>query len=100
MADHNLSAHHGPRHTTRPYWVTMGLLMLHLVATVIVAEVNLGPLNWPLAITIATAKAALILYFFMHVGDSKPLIWLFAGAGFFWFAILVVLTLSDFMTRS
>jgi cytochrome c oxidase subunit IV len=78
----------------------MGLLMLLLIVTVVVAEFDLGTFNLPIALTIATAKAALILLFFMHVRDSKPLIWLFAGAGFFWLAILITLTLSDYLTRS
>jgi cytochrome c oxidase subunit IV len=105
MSTHNLPAtsheSHAESHgSTLPYWITMGLLMLLLGATVFVAEMDVGAWNLPLALSIATAKALLILYVFMHVGDSKPLIWLFAAAGFFWLAVLMVLTLSDFWTRN
>lgn len=45
-------------------------------------------------------KAALILLFFMHIRYSTPLIWLVAGAGFLWLAILFGLTFADYLTRS
>jgi len=41
----------------------------------------------------------LILLFFMHLRDSKPIIWVFAGAGFFWLGIMFALALSDYLTR-
>ena len=78
--------------------VTVTLLGL-LLLTVGVAYVNLGPLNIVFAILISIAKATLIVLFFMHVRRSSPLIRLFACAGFFWFGILIVLALSDYLTR-
>jgi hypothetical protein len=35
----------------------------------------------------------------MHIRHSKPLLWIFVVAGFFWLGIMFVLALSDFMTR-
>jgi cytochrome c oxidase subunit 4 len=35
----------------------------------------------------------------MHVRYSSKLTWVFVGAGFFWLAILVAFTLSDYATR-
>jgi cytochrome c oxidase subunit 4 len=49
--------------------------------------------------TIATCKALLVLLYFMHVRYSPRLTWVVAGAGFFWFLILIVFTLSDYITR-
>jgi cytochrome c oxidase subunit 4 len=103
MTNHDLSATSpgaAPVATsTRAYWITMVILMALLVVTVAAAEVDLGPWNLPLAFSIASAKAALILYIFMHIRGSTPLIWLFAFSGFFWLAVLMALTLSDYLTR-
>ena len=100
MMDQLAATEHPPAHqSTRPYWITVVLLMLLLAATVAVAEIDFGNWNLPLALSIATAKAVLILYVFMHIRDSSPLIWLFAFAGFFWLAILMTLTLSDYLMR-
>jgi len=35
----------------------------------------------------------------MHVRYSSRLIWLVAGAGFFWLGIMIALTLSDYLSR-
>jgi cytochrome c oxidase subunit 4 len=51
------------------------------------------------AITIAITKALLVMLYFMHVRYSGRLIWIFAGAGVFWFLILIVLTLADYLSR-
>ncbi len=77
-----------------------GLALLILLAiTIAAAYVNLGPLNTPVAMLISVAKGALVILFFMHLRYSKPVIWIFAGAGFFWLGIMLVLALSDYMSR-
>jgi cytochrome c oxidase subunit 4 len=35
----------------------------------------------------------------MHVRYGSRLTWVFVGAGFFWLAIMVALTMGDYMTR-
>ena len=35
----------------------------------------------------------------MHLRESSGLIWVVAGGGFFWLAILIGLTMSDVVTR-
>ena len=52
-----------------------------------------------IAVTIAVIKAGLIVLYFMHVRYSSHLVQFFAGATFFWLAILFVLTLSDYFSR-
>ncbi len=74
------------------------LLLLTLV-TVDVAFYDAGWLNLPIALTIAMCKALLVLLFFMHVRYSSRLTWVFVAAGFFWLLILLVFTLSDYLTR-
>jgi len=78
--------------------VFVTLLMLTLV-TVDVAFYDAGWLNLYLALTIATCKALLVLLYFMHVRYSPRLTWVFVGAGFFWFLIMIVFTLGDYLTR-
>lgn len=77
-----------------------GIALLALLGlTISAAYVNLGPLNTIVAMSISFAKGALIILFFMHIRYSKPLVWVFAGAGFFWLGIMLVLAMSDYMSR-
>jgi cytochrome c oxidase subunit 4 len=55
--------------------------------------------NAIVALTIAVTKATLVVLYFMHVRWSSRLTWVFVGAGVFWLLILIVLTLSDVLTR-
>jgi len=67
--------------------------------TVWTAKHDYGAFNTPIALSIAGLKAALVILWFMHVKYSSKLTQLFAFAGFFWLAILLVFTLQDFETR-
>jgi cytochrome c oxidase subunit 4 len=78
--------------------VFVALLVL-LVMTVVAARLPLGALHVPFAMTIATIKAVLIVLFFMHLLHSHRLMMIVSVASFFWLAILVALTLNDFLTR-
>lgn len=84
----------------RVYVLVFATLFLMTLITVDVAFVNFGLLNFPIALTIATCKALLVIFFFMHVRYSPPLTWVFALAGFFWLVILIALTMSDYLTRA
>ena len=83
----------------RVYITVFVALMVLLLLTVGAAFLNLGPLSLPIALTIAAAKALLILLYFMHVRYSSHIAWIYAGAGFFWLLILIILTLSDYISR-
>lgn len=78
--------------------VFVALLVL-LVATVGAAYLPLGILHVPVAMTIAVVKAALIMLFFMHLLHSHRLMMIVVGASFLWLAIMVALTLNDYLTR-
>jgi cytochrome c oxidase subunit 4 len=84
----------------RVYILVFVTLLLLTLVTVEVAFLNLGLLNFPLAFTIATCKASLVILYFMHVRYGSRLTWVFAGAGFLWLAILIAFTMSDIRTRS
>ena len=85
----------------KTYFVIFGALMILTILTVIVARIDLGH-GWNdiVALTIAVIKALLVVLYFMHVRYSSRLTWVFVVAGFFWLAILIVLTLTDYASRS
>ena len=78
--------------------VYLGLILL-LAATVGVAFLDLGVFNIVITLAIASVKALLVILFFMHVRESEPATKLFVIAGFVWLAILIGLTLTDYLTR-
>jgi caa(3)-type oxidase subunit IV len=51
------------------------------------------------ALAIAGLKALLVAFFFMHLMYTAHRTQLVTGAGLLWLAILLVLTLSDVLTR-
>lgn len=90
---------HEPHVPVRTYWIVFIALMVLLGLTVAAAELERGPFSIALAIAIAVVKAVLILLFFMHVKYSSRLIWLFAGASFLWFGIMLLFVFADLLTR-
>ncbi len=89
------------RHVVSPgLYVTIFLALMALTAvTVGVAFLDLGPFNTLVALLIACTKMMLVVLYFMHVRYSSRLTWAVVGAGFFWLALLLLLTLSDYVTR-
>jgi cytochrome c oxidase subunit 4 len=79
--------------------VFVGLIGLTLLTTT-VAFVDLGPLNTVAALVIAFSKMLLVLLFFMHLRHSGGLVRIAVLAGFFWLALLIALTMSDYRTRT
>jgi len=92
MSDHHIVP-------LRIYLLIFVALMLGTALTVAAAYVDMGPLNTPVALAIAIFKATLVVLFFMHVRYGSRLVWLFAGGGFLWLAILLVFILSDYLSR-
>lgn len=88
--------------TSRGFYLLIGITLLILTGvTVGAAFVNLGPLNPVIALLIATIKATLVVLFFMHVkGASEKLTGVVVVSGFFFLAILLALSLADYLTRS
>lgn len=78
--------------------VFLALMVLTFV-TVQVAKQDLGGLNAVVALTIAVIKASLVVLYFMHARYSPRLTWLVIASGFAWLAILIGVTLSDYMSR-
>ena len=83
----------------RTYYAIYAILLLCTYLTWQVAFFDLGALNTVAALAIAVFKAVLVVLFFMHVKYSPRLTWIVVVGGFFWLAILLALTLGDYLTR-
>jgi cytochrome c oxidase subunit 4 len=90
--------------SVRVYLTIFGALMLLTAVTVFAAYFDLahvwGPLNAIVALTIALIKATLVVLYFMHVRYSSRLTQIIVVAGIFWFVIMIVFMMADYMTRS
>ncbi len=86
--------------TPKLYAVILTCLVIGTVLTWSIAKINLGIWNPVVALTIAVAKAVLVILFFMHVRYSSKLTKVTVAAGFFWLLILITLSLSDYLSRT
>lgn len=83
--------------------IYLGIILTLMVltgVTVWAATVELGPLNIVVALAIATFKATLVILYFMHARYSPRRTHLVIIAGIFWLAILLAMTMADYLTRS
>jgi cytochrome c oxidase subunit 4 len=78
--------------------VWVGLITL-LLLTLGSAFLPLGCGNAAINLGIAVAKSLLVLFFFMHLRSAHYVLRIAATAGFFWLAILLGLSLTDFVVR-
>jgi cytochrome c oxidase subunit IV len=83
----------------RVYYVIFLILAVCTYLTWQVAVFDLGPLNTIVALAIAVLKTTLVVLFFMHLRYSTRLTWAVVLGSIFWFAILIALTMSDYLTR-
>ncbi len=77
-------------------WIAL-LVLLGL--TVGLANLNLGPFNNVVALSVAVAQMLLVVLFFMHVRYEKPITWIFVCAGLIWLLLMFNFVLADYMTR-
>jgi cytochrome c oxidase subunit IV len=86
------------------YFTIFSVLMICTVLTVFAAEVDLNKyfsgLNIIVALTIAVFKASLVVLFFMHGKYSPKRTQLVIVASVFWLAIMLFMTMSDYVSRS
>jgi cytochrome c oxidase subunit IV len=93
----NNSTHHIVSPKT---YLTIILILMALTGlTVWAAFVNLDQFNIVVALVIATCKATLVVLFFMHAKYSPKRTQLVIVAGIFWLAILLFMTMSDYISR-
>ncbi|HTV03207.1 MAG TPA: cytochrome C oxidase subunit IV family protein [Luteitalea sp.] len=90
--------HHIP--TKASLFAVFGALMVLTVLTVLVSRVNLGYLNLPVALAVAVTKALLVILLFMEVKYSPKLVQVTAAAGFLFFGIMILYTMTDYLSRN
>ena len=87
-----------------PVRVYMMIFLALLVGTALTVAAAFIDFPWRfntvVALTIATAKATLVVLYFMHVRYSARLIWVILASALFWMGIMFALTLSDYFTRN
>ena len=85
------------------YFTIFAVLMVCTFLTVEAAKVDLNRyfpgLNIIVALGIATLKASLVVLFFMHGKYSPKRTQLVIICSVFWLAIMLFMTMSDYMTR-
>ena len=92
MAEHIVSR--------KTYIVVWAALMALMILTAGLSRIDLGEWSTVVALAIAGIKALLVILFFMHVRyESEKMAWVFVVAGFFWLAILLALTMTDYVSR-
>jgi cytochrome c oxidase subunit 4 len=84
----------------RVYVLVFAVLAILALVTYKVAFIDLGRMNTVIALAIAVGKAVLVALYFMHVRYSPRLTWAVIGGGLFWLGIMIVLVMSDYLTRS
>lgn len=85
-----------PRTICLRAWIVLLLLLGAICGS---ARIPMGPGDLIVPLLLATAQMLVVLLYFMHVRQSERVLWVYVGAGFLWLAILLDLTLSDYLTR-
>ena len=89
-----------PHVVSWPVYLCIFLILAILTAaTVWAAGRDFGSFNTLVALTIAVVKATLVILYFMHLRYSPRLTILVVFMGFVWLAILILLTMSDYLSR-
>jgi cytochrome c oxidase subunit IV len=100
--DDRLDAPHdigGEHHSAAPYVIVWLVLLAFTALTVWTGKLHLGRAALPIALAIATTKAALVVLWFMHMRESRGAIRLVFATSIVFVALLLGLTLSDVATR-
>ncbi len=84
----------------RAHYLAFAALTALLLLTLLPGYVNFGQFAPVAVVGLAILRAAIIVFYFINLRHTGPLVALFAGIGFFWLLVLFLLTLSDFLTRS
>lgn len=84
----------------KTYILIWAVLMCLTGLTAGVSFINLHRWSTVVAFIIATAKAGLVVTFFMHLYyEKEKTVWIWAVVSAFWLALMLVLTMGDYLTR-
>lgn len=82
-----------------PIMVYIALISL-TIATVLLSGLDVGNAGAVvIAMAVASVKAGLVLYFFMHLNHEPLIFKLFLGVAFFTLLAIFILTFSDYTFR-
>jgi cytochrome c oxidase subunit 4 len=81
------------------YWIAYAALIALTFATVGLSFARLSPWHFAVGAAFAVVKTAIVALIFMGLIRSPARTWLTAGVGLFWLGILMILTVSDYLTR-
>jgi len=90
----------GHSHGTGRYFIVWALLICFTILTVVTGHMNLGWVNLPLALTIATIKATLVVLFFMHMTEAAGTNRIVFVTSFIFLLVMIFGVFGDLWTRS
>jgi cytochrome c oxidase subunit 4 len=93
---HSKGGHH---HSTKSYFVVWVILLTCTVLTVWTGYMDLGKVNLPLALTIATIKASLVVWYFMHMRDAAGTNRIVFITSFVFMFVMIFGVFGDLWTR-
>ena len=83
----------------RVYATIFIILLVLTLTTFLLAQIDFGRMNTVIALVIAVTKALLVALFFMHIRYSPRLMKVVFAASLFWLGIMIVIMMSDYLTR-
>jgi cytochrome c oxidase subunit IV len=90
----------GSKHEPAMLYVIAWLVLILLTGISLwTAYLGLGMYGPVIEFCIAATQAAIIFILFMRLKGPPSLMWIFAGAGFFWLTFLYGLSAMDYATR-
>jgi cytochrome c oxidase subunit 4 len=95
---HGNGAEHG--HGVGRYIAVWLALLGFTVLTVVTGHRDLGAINLPLALTIATVKATLVILFFMHMIETPTANRIVFGVSLVFVLVLIIGVFGDLWTRN
>jgi cytochrome c oxidase subunit IV len=81
------------------YLAVWSALVVLTATTYAVSRLDLGQLNFPIAMAIAVLKSSLVVVFFMHLLQHAPANRIVFATAFIFVALLMTFTLADLATR-
>lgn len=96
-----MSENHSTHHVipAKVFGIILGILLFLTVLTVVFHNLHLGSLAAPVAFLIATTKALLVMGYFMHMKWDSVVNRVIFATGFFFVALLFIITMIDVFTR-
>jgi len=87
-------------HGTKRYFIVWAILLTCTALTVWTGYMDLGAMNLPLALCIATFKATLVILFFMHMTEAAGTNRIVFVTSFVFMMVMIFGVFGDLWTRS